>query len=232
MMKNIRILPFTVVALVLICGLKLSTVWTDAQGFFVQMSISEVRAEEQKAEETEQVAAVDAEAKPESEVIAETETTEAKSNPQEQVASTQQQFSASEIEVLERLVERRDELDRRIQELDMRENLLKAAESKIDNKISQLKEMEATLKELLQLHDTQEKEQLASLVKIYEKMKPKDAARIFNSLEMDILINVAGEIKEAKMAAILASMNIQRANKLTVELANRRQLPGIDDTKS
>jgi len=72
---------------------------------------------------------------------------------------------------------------------------------------------------------------MESLVKIYEKMKPKDAARIFNNLEMDILIDVASNIKESKMAPILASMSSDRANKLTVELATRRQLPGTEDEK-
>lgn len=225
MIKNIRILPVMVFALVLIFGLKLSTVWTDAQVFLVKNAV----AEEQKKAAPESAAT--AESKPEIEKPLEAVVAEAKpvmpARPAQEV-----QFSDSEIEVLERLVERRAELDRRNQELDMRDNLLKATEARIDDKISKLKEMEKTLNDLLQIHDDQEKTQLESLVKIYEKMKPKDAARIFNSLEMEILIDVASRIKEAKMAVILASMNSQRANKLTVELATRRQLPDVSDKKS
>jgi flagellar motility protein MotE (MotC chaperone) len=227
MIKNIRILPVMVIALVLIFGLKLSNVWTDAQDFLVNNAIAEEKASDAqpivatKEDQTEKNASEKTEA-----VVAEAKPVVPAPAPREV------QFSESEIEVLERLVERRDELDRRNQELDMRDNLLKATEARIDEKISKLKDMEVTLNELLQLHDDQAKAQLDSLVKIYEKMKPKDAARIFNSLEMDILINVASRIKEAKMAAILASMNSQRANKLTVELATRRQLPGVSEKKS
>ncbi|MEH6526349.1 MAG: hypothetical protein V7723_09765 [Sneathiella sp.] len=227
MTKNIRILPVMVFALVLIFGLKLSTVWTDAQVFLVNNAV----AEEQNKAALEPAVTDDSETSAENALEPEAIVAEVKPvMPAPAVQETQ--YSDSEIEVLERLVERRSELNRRNQELDMRDNLLKATEARIDDKISKLKDMEATLNKLLQLHDDQEKTQLASLVKIYEKMKPKDAARIFNSLEMEILINVASRIKEAKMATILASMNSQRANKLTVELATRRQLPSVSGKKS
>jgi len=224
MVKNIRVLPLTLAALLLIFGLKLGTVWTDAQGFLFNMSVSDVQAAEQKddVEKTEEAPMKSG---------AEDVVAEAKPTPKD-VSSPPAQFSESEVAVLERLVERRSELNRRNQELDMRDNLLKATEARIDDKIIKLKEMEETLNKLLQLHDEQEVAQLDSLVKIYEKMKPKDAARIFNSLEMDILISVASKIKEAKMASILAAMNSKRANKLTVELATRRQLPGVGNKKS
>jgi flagellar motility protein MotE (MotC chaperone) len=231
MMKHIRILPVTVVALVLIFGLKLSAVWTDAQGVLFNVEVAEVQAAGNPEEDSESAATdsgtdekeIAAEAKPA--VQPSKPTTVAATDPNES-----RQFSKSEIEVLERLVDRRAELDRRSEELDMRDNLLKATESRIDEKINKLKEMEATLQALLQTYDEQEKAQMESLVKIYEKMKPKDAARIFNDLDMDILIDVASNIKEAKMAAILAAMNSGRANKLTVELATRRQLPGQDES--
>lgn len=228
-MKHIRILPVTVFALILIFGLKLSAVWTDAQGVLFDVQVAEVQASEQESEKPAAAVANEmvSASGPEKPAMPAGEVKVAAVDP-----TGARQFSKSEIEVLERLVERRAELDRRGEELDMRDNLLKATETRIDEKINKLKEMETTLNALLKLHDDQEKAQMESLVKIYEKMKPKDAARIFNDLDMDILIDVASAIKEAKMASILAAMNSSRANKLTVELATRRQLPGIEDGKS
>ncbi len=230
MMKHIRILPVTVVALILIFGLKLSAVWTDAQGVLFDVKVAEVQAkelsEEAEAESAEQAKVTETKDGAVSDVKEASETTIAAVD-----ATGTRQFSQAEVAVLERLVDRRAELDRQQEELEMRDNLLKATETRIDEKIAKLKEMEGTLKDLLKLHDDQEKAQMESLVKIYEKMKPKDAARIFNNLEMDILIDVASNIKESKMAPILASMSSDRANKLTVELATRRQLPGTEDEK-
>ena len=232
MMKHIRILPVTVVALGLIFSLKLSAVWTDAQGVLFDVEVAKAQASEAKEETKSDAVAADTE----EQVTADEAASVDEAAREATVASTEpagaHQYSKSEIAVLERLVDRRAELDRRNEELDMRDNLLKATETRIDEKINKLKEMEATLNSLLQAHDEQEKAQMDSLVKIYEKMKPKDAARIFNDLEMEILIDVASKIKEAKMASILAAMNGKRANKLTVELATRRQLPGADDDKS
>lgn len=233
MMKHIRILPVTVLALVLIFGVKLSAVWTDAQGVLFDVKVAEVQASE-KAAANEQAAE---EANPAPQEPAATEAGQAPAEPggetviaaKDPAAATQ--FSKSEVEVLERLAQRRTELERRSEELDMRDNLLKATESRIDEKIAKLRDMEDTLNGLLKLHDDEKKAQMESLVKIYERMKPKDAARIFNGLDMEILIDVASNIKESKMAPILAEMNNDRANKLTVELATRRQLPETEGDK-
>jgi len=56
-------------------------------------------------------------------------------------------------------------------------------------------------------------------------MKPKDAARIFEELDMEVLLEVVERMKERKTAPILAQMNPQRAKTVTLELAQRRELP-------
>lgn len=233
MMTKIRILPMMVIALLLIFGVKLSAVWTDAQGVFFDVRVAEVQASEKGAaaegaaeNAAAQASAATSEAGDASAAAPVRESVIAAIDP---VASSG--FTKSEVEVLERLAQRRAELDRRAEELDMRDNLLKATETRIDDKIAKLREMEETLNGLLRLHDEEKRAQMESLVKIYEKMKPKDAARIFNNLDMDILIDVASNIKEAKMASILAEMNSARANKLTVELATRQQLPKVEESK-
>ncbi len=58
-------------------------------------------------------------------------------------------------------------------------------------------------------------------------MKPKDAASIFNSLDMKVLLDIAGLMKESKLAIILGNMNGARAKELTIELATRKQLPDV-----
>ena len=70
----------------------------------------------------------------------------------------------------------------------------------------------------------QEDAQIASLVKSYESMKPEDAARIFNRLERNILVDVSSRMKPAKIGAILAAMEPARAQDLTVLLAKRLKL--------
>jgi len=129
--------------------------------------------------------------------------------------------SPGERAVLERLQQRRQELDARSRDLDMRESLLKAAEKRVEAKVNELKEMEARVKAAMGERDKQEAERFKSLVAMYENMKAKDAARIFDRLDMKILVEVTLQMKPAKMSEVLALMTPEAAEKLTVELASR-----------
>lgn len=130
-----------------------------------------------------------------------------------------------ELSLLQALSQRREELEQRARDVDEREVLLKAAEQRIEQKIRELEGLQETIEALLVQHDEQTDAQMKSLVKIYESMKPKQAARIFEELDMDVLLEVIERMKERKSAPILAQMNPQRAKTVTLELAQRRELP-------
>jgi flagellar motility protein MotE (MotC chaperone) len=88
-----------------------------------------------------------------------------------------------------------------------------------------LKALQTQINGLLGQRDQAQEKQLASLVKTYSAMKPKDAARIFDSLDNDVLVPVAQEMKSDVLAPVLAAMSPEQAQKLTVKLANRLTLP-------
>ena len=56
---------------------------------------------------------------------------------------------------------------------------------------------------------------------MYEGMKPKDAARVFDRLEMGVLIEIATKIAPRKMSDIMGLMSSEAAERLTVEMARR-----------
>ena len=60
------------------------------------------------------------------------------------------------------------------------------------------------------------------LVKLYEAMKPKDAATIFNDLSMPVLLQVLDRMKDSKAAAVMAAMNPDKARDVTADLAQLR----------
>lgn len=137
----------------------------------------------------------------------------------------EQSFTQNEIDLLQKLAERREGLDGRAKELDMREGLLRAAEGRIDKKIAEMQALQGTIEGLLKKYNEQEDAKMRSLVKVYENMKPKDAAKIFEQLDMPILLSVVEGMKEQKFAPILAEMDPIKAKAVTSELAQRRQLP-------
>lgn len=139
--------------------------------------------------------------------------------------ATEAVMSPSEFQVLQSLSKRREELDARAREQEMREQLLAATEQRVNERIAELKTIEGRIEALLQKRDAAAEERLGGLVKTYESMKPVDAARIFEKLDPEVLLEVAERMKPVKIGAVLSQMEPMLAQKLTVQLAKRLDLP-------
>lgn len=133
--------------------------------------------------------------------------------------------SPGERAILERLQGRRQELDARSRELEMRENLLKAAEKRLEAKVAELKDVETRVNGAIGNRDKTEAQRFKSIVSMYENMKAKEAARIFDRLDIKILVDVSTQMNPRKMSEILAQMTPEAAERLTVELAHRANGP-------
>jgi flagellar motility protein MotE (MotC chaperone) len=136
-------------------------------------------------------------------------------------------LSDEEFDLLESLAERRQQLERRERRIDQRGALLSAAETRVEKKIAELETLKETIEGLLEQHQAQSNKRIASLVKIYSSMKPKDAARIFEELESVVLLQVIRQMPERVSAGILAEMSAKRAKTITVELAEANSLPMV-----
>ena len=137
------------------------------------------------------------------------------------IDETQPQVSAAERAILERLQARRQEIEARQREIDLRESLLKSAEQRIENKVEEMKAVETRITATQAEQKAAEAQRMKGLVTMYEGMKPKDAARVFDRLEMGVLIEIASAIAPRKMSDILGLMSPEAAEMLTVEMARR-----------
>ncbi|HZC37714.1 MAG TPA: hypothetical protein VE221_03445 [Sphingomicrobium sp.] len=132
-----------------------------------------------------------------------------------------QPVSASERAVLERLQARRQELDARAREIDIRESLLKAAEKKTESRVEELKATESRISTETEQKNEAEAARFKGIITMYEAMKPKDAAKVFDRLEMPVLYQIASQIAPRKMSDILGLMQPEVAERLTTEMARR-----------
>ncbi len=121
--------------------------------------------------------------------------------------------------LLARLTERRVELDKREAEIAMRTTLLEAAEKRLNERTSELAALEAQVATLVDEKQAAEEAGFKAIVSMYETMKPKDAARIFDTLNTTILVKVVRSMSPRKMAPILAEMSPEPAQQLTIALA-------------
>jgi flagellar motility protein MotE (MotC chaperone) len=138
-------------------------------------------------------------------------------------------LSQGEMEVLKQLSSRRALLDQREQEIVQKNAILQAAEMRVDQKVKDMEKLRTQLQTMLGQVSEQQQAQTDNLVKIYEVMKPKEAARILQTLDMPVLLGVMKQMKPAKSAPILAEMEAVKAKDITMTLAKQHDLP---DTKS
>ena len=228
---RVRLLPILIFCAAFTLSLKVGGLWHGVEALVSPSSAIAEEKDEQKAARTPKPpAASDAAAAP----GAAGDAADGQKDSATPPAQAQQPrfdprlVTDSELDVLQKLAERRAELDRRARQLDTRENVLRATEARIEAKIADLKQIQDTISNLLARHDKQREAQMRSVVKIYERMKPKDAARIFEELEMPILLEVVERMSEAKAAPIMANMTPIKAKAVTSALAQRRALPKLD----
>lgn len=138
--------------------------------------------------------------------------------------------SATEQALLARLAARRAELEQYESDLALRASIVDAAEKRIEERAATLEALEAQIASLVDQRTEMEAGQFAGIVAMYENMRPKDAANIFNELDMDVLLRVAKTMNPRKMAPILAEMAPPRAQELTVQMAALADKPATEMT--
>ena len=136
-------------------------------------------------------------------------------------------MSPAEMQLLEQLSQRRDQLDKRAKDLDTREALMKIADQRLDQKIKEMTGLRAQLQTMVSQLGEAQAAQTENLVKIYETMKPDEAARIFETLDMPVLLGVIQRMKPARTAPIMAKMAPEKAKELTIALTKQDQLPQV-----
>ncbi|SOB89161.1 MotE family protein [Stappia indica] len=131
--------------------------------------------------------------------------------------------SIAERKVLESLSDRRRELDNREKQFELRQQLMKDTEQRLQQKVDEIAAIEERIRTLNQEQEKKREDELKDLVLMYESMKAKDAARIFDRLDLDILVRVAKQMKPRKMADIMGRMTPEASERLTVALVTGRK---------
>lgn len=214
---RLRLLPILIFAGTALLTVRAGTMWQQVSIDGVQPSLAEGAA---PADAAATLATPAAGADTEADMAASAEPAA------EAVQDNPFDYSDSEIELLQSLAARRNALEMREAVLAEREALIAAAEKRMDEKLAELKAVEAQIQAALGARQATD-EQMASLVKIYETMKPKDAARIFDQLDFAILVEVVGRMREMKSASVLAAMDPEKAKLVTVALAARADQPPL-----
>lgn len=127
--------------------------------------------------------------------------------------------------VLEGLRARRTELDTREQAMAAREMVLAGTERRLAQRIEELTALQQRLQALDRTLDEREEAGWRQMVRLYEGMRPRDAAVIFDDLDLPVLVKILDRMGERKAAPVLGAMKPDRARIVTAELARHRARP-------
>jgi flagellar motility protein MotE (MotC chaperone) len=124
--------------------------------------------------------------------------------------------------LLEDLRNRSGQIDARETALAQREATAAATEKRLGERFGELSALASRLEALEKSLKERDQANWDELVKLYENMKPRDAATIFNDLNMAVLLEVMDRMKPLKAAPIMAAMNPDKARQVTADLASKR----------
>jgi flagellar motility protein MotE (MotC chaperone) len=134
-------------------------------------------------------------------------------------------LSQAEVLVLEALGERRETLDQRAAAADVQDELMLAAERRLAERVAELRQLETHVNDLLGQLDEAQEQRLTALVDVYQRMRAKDAATVFDGLDNDVLVQVASRMRQSNLAEVMGRMDPARARELTRMLADRARPP-------
>lgn len=236
-MKSIRLLPVVVLAasaLLILKGIGLVT-----EGGYILSGTDIARAQAEQSQEFSQ-SEINAADRASGTLFSRAEQTPVSSSQIDAVPLTENKagdkiaigsndgVNNTEKAILERLSERRTELDLLSDQLQTRATLVEAAEKRLAERIAGLQAIEARIGALVEEKKALDGVQFKGLVGMYETMKPSDAAAIFDSLSMSVLLRVARSMNPRKMSPVLAKMKTERARELTQRLASVEPEPSLN----
>ena len=217
-MSNVRLLPTLLIAVTGLLFIKVTHLVFSSEMLFV--STLPAQAQEAQPAQTEMQPQAPQTEQPSEQAISKEEPT----GLVEGMKVDPSKSSRSELAILERLSERREQLEERAKSIEMREALLSAAEKRLEKRVSELKSLEESIKLATRKRKQEQEEDLGKLVAMYQSMKPKQAAKIFEVLETDVLLDVVKIMNPRKVAAIMGQMRADAAGSLSLAIAKGNSL--------
>ncbi len=123
---------------------------------------------------------------------------------------------------LDALKLRRSQIEERERQLVQREATVTAADKQLAERVVELLALQAKLQTLENNLKERDEANWSGLVKLYEGMRPREAAVIFNALDKPVLLEILDRMKPAKAGLVIASMEAEKARQATADLASKR----------
>ncbi|KYG70425.1 hypothetical protein AZI85_00270 [Bdellovibrio bacteriovorus] len=137
-------------------------------------------------------------------------------------------MSSVEIDHLQKLNERKKELDAREEELNRMEGELQVQKVELEKRLKDLEEMRAKISGILEERVKADDQKVDTLVQMYTNMKAPQAAKVFETMDEDLAIEILGRMKKKNAADIMNLLKPEKAQVLSEMFAGYKRRPASD----
>ncbi len=130
--------------------------------------------------------------------------------------------SADDSDYLFKLAERKKELDAREEELNKKAAEISKQKEEIEGKLVQLEEYRKQISEILKDRIAADSSKVDTLVQVYSNMKPIQAAKVFETMDEDLVIEILSRMKKKSAADILNLIKTEKAQVFAEKYAGYR----------
>jgi flagellar motility protein MotE (MotC chaperone) len=123
--------------------------------------------------------------------------------------------------MLAALREREAELDAEEKRLAERRQTLSVAETKLEEQLAAFETAQKNLEATLAMADQAAEKDIARMTTVYENMKPEDAAKIFERMDVTFAAGLLARMRPDLAAEVLTGMDADAAYALTLTIASR-----------
>lgn len=150
--------------------------------------------------------------------------------PAEAPTATVSENKEDSADYLFKLAERKKELDLREEELNKKAAEIVKQKLDIEAKLKQLEESREKIAGMLKERITTDSQKVDNLVQVYSNMKPIQAAKVFETMDEDLVIEILGRMKKKNAADILNLVKIEKAQKFSERYAGYRVPANANET--
>lgn len=130
--------------------------------------------------------------------------------------------SEDSADYLFKLAERKKELDAREEDLNKKAAEVAKQKTEVESKLKQLEESRDKISSMLKERISSDSQKVDNLVQVYSNMKPSQAAKVFETMDQDLVIEILSRMKKKSAADILNLVKTDKAQLFSERYAGYR----------
>lgn len=136
---------------------------------------------------------------------------------------TSANMTAEDLDHLTKLNDRKKELDAREEELGRQEVELQTQKTELDKRLKELEEMRGKISSMLEERVKADDQKIDTLVQMYSNMKAPQAAKVFETMDEDLVVELLGRMKKKNAADIMNLLKPEKAQIISEKYAGYKR---------